>query len=144
MLFDGSREGGGQLQFGAGSDGLFLDNLVIGADDVKVELRGDPHGVGIDQLFADVGARGGAAALRYQCWNSSSAYFLDQLLGLLALKPVAWFVLGFPTGCLVEVIQAVAAIGVGLHGNAGDYKGAHTAHSSIGRGLCNRRVICCM
>jgi len=28
-------------------------------------------------------------------------------------------------GCLVEVIPAVAALGVGLHGNAGNYMGAH-------------------
>lgn len=41
---------------------LLLDDLVVGADDVEVELGGYPHCVCVDQLFADVGPWGLAAS----------------------------------------------------------------------------------
>ena len=107
-----------------------------GADDLDVELRADPHGVGVDQLFDDVGAVVLPISEDHEgaCWNSSTPLnsalagqarglppqLLNEFLGVLVRGPVARLVPLLRASSLVQVVEAVAAFRVLADGGLAD------------------------
>lgn len=106
---------------------LLLHQRVVSPDDLQVELGADPHGVGVHQLFADEGAN------TLACLNSRNSVFFQlggQIFGLLQLLPVGRAVLTFFTCRLVQVVEAVAPLGILADTDASNGQGCH-----VGGGL---------
>ena len=107
---------------------------VIRTDDLEVELRADPHGVGIDQLLDHKGAT--VAAPAGFNWTHLSIFKLGyKAAGVITTEELGRGVLLGSPCRLVEVIQVEPAIlvlpdGDAVYGNAG----------CVGGGLFPNRV----
>lgn len=96
---------------------------VVGADHLEIELRADPHGVGIDDLADNVGSGLLATtdSLDRQLW--AVLIFekcLNQSLCLALANEVIRLVFRLTPCRLVEVIEAVASFRVLLDGDGVD------------------------
>jgi hypothetical protein len=107
------------------TEGIFLKSFKHGAnvaDHLQEELRADPVGVGVDKLLGGV-RPAVATSLRFNCGKSRSFQFSDEFLRLLQPKELAGTMNRVSiwefnsTRCLVQVIQAEAAVSVLLDGD---------------------------
>lgn len=103
-------------------------------DHLEVELGTNPHGVGIDQFLADVGATVAPPTLNdtFKGVISTRLGFNVELFGQLSSLPIALIKEGVAVPlqrlpskaasqrCLVEIVEAVAAFAVGLDVGAVD------------------------
>ena len=83
-----------------------------------MERRADPHGVGVDQFFADIGS----TIASYCSFNSTEVWslfneFVHQVFCSIQSEPQVWLVFGLITCCLVQIIQTVASFGVFTDGD---------------------------
>lgn len=78
----------------------------------------DPHGVGVDQFFDDVGALLNPAlhAAYWRCGISRIGQFLNKLLSLRVSEPLTGSVSRVAASRAVQVVQGESAIGVGADG----------------------------
>ncbi len=103
-----------------------------------MELRADPHGVGVDQLLADVGAL--VLPIAANRMNRVFSDFGDQVFRLLNGKILGRLVLRKVTSSLVQVVQAEPALGILADGDAGDGEGAVLPFMA----RCGRLFVECM
>ena len=87
-------------------------------DDLEVERWADPHGIGVDQFFADIGS----TIASYCSFNSTEVWslfneFVHQVFCSIQSEPQVWLVFGLITCCLVQIIQTVASFGVFTDGD---------------------------
>ncbi|MOA31502.1 hypothetical protein D3C78_1526640 [compost metagenome] len=114
-------------ELATGSLTVGSSHCIEGADHLQVELRADPHGVGVDQFPADVSTLLPTTANHPQSWNSIIGQSVDQFLGLVILKPVCWLVPNLTARSPMEVIEAEAPFIVLMDPNPCQYQRAHAA-----------------
>lgn len=103
------------------TDTLLSSQSVIRTDHLEVERGADPHGVGIDQFLADVGAWGLTSVLRNQGRNSCFGLNLTDKLGCLFVCQPQRRSMAVLAPCrMVQVVQAVAALAVLTDGDVVD------------------------
>lgn len=81
-----------------------------------MERGADPHGVGIDQLLADVGTTVAA----HHCGNRTNLslfQLVPQVVSLVATEILDRLVFLSPARRFVQIVQAVAPFAVGLDGD---------------------------
>jgi len=98
---------------------------VVGMDNFEMELRADPHGIGVDQLFQHEGAWI-FTTVQTVHWSNTQILGIGQLFNQLTglrtghelprlLRPLVGPLLDCS---LVQIVQGVAALGVLLDGHA--------------------------
>ncbi|MDT4855449.1 hypothetical protein FQZ97_898030 [compost metagenome] len=102
-----------------------LHGGIEGSDHLQAESRADPHGVGVDQLLADVGSGSSPSLDHFQSRNSGFAYFLNKFLRLLVFHPARRTMSILATGSPVEVVQTEPAILVLVNLGTCNHQRAH-------------------
>ena len=85
-----------------------------------MERRADPHGVGVDQFFADIGSTIATCFTnnRFAIPGITGVKNLQNQVGCLVVtQEVRWLIFLQAPCCLMQIVQTVAAFGVFTDGD---------------------------